>query len=60
MPVSMPIFSAFSSASSDVPVRRASAATAAMAGSDSSDFASGWSALIDRKLAPIRVSGRVV
>ena len=60
MPVSMPRFSAVSTASSLVPARRHSATKAATSGSASSAFASGWSGATAAKVAPQSVSGRVV
>ena len=59
--MSYPRFSAVSSAASEVPERRHSAMKAASAGLASAhSSANGWSGETAQKLAPNRVSGRVV
>ncbi|MCY1294098.1 hypothetical protein D9M70_433800 [compost metagenome] len=61
MPVSMPFFSAVSSAASEVPARRHSSQKASTSGLVAAAcLASGWSAAIARKEAPKSVSGWVV
>ena len=60
-PVSQPIFSACSISAWEAPPLRHSATKAATRGSASAScFEMGWSGARPRKLAPNRVSGRVV